>query len=235
MTDSMIPYSFIPGTKAKASEVNANFISLASVIEANKDNANQVISELNTTLKNGLDLKVDKSEYVDQIPAESGTNLNAYKTKGTYIFNDLTIPLNRPQSYGGMEKGINAILIVMGDLDTSLISQTWYVMNNEFELYTRYFKDGKWTEWKPATGKYTSSYVLFPNGLLLQWGSLNSASTNVTFPIAFTGVSSIAIARIGSGTNSSTGIQNVVNTGFAISSYGYYYGVYWIAVGFKEV
>jgi len=233
MTDSMIPYSFIPGTKAKASEVNANFISLASVIEANKDNANQVISELNTTLKNGLDLKVDKSEYVDQIIAESGTNLNAYKTKGTYIFNDLTIPLNRPQSYGGMEKGINAILIVMGDIDTSLISQTWYVMNNEFELYTRYFKDGKWTEWKPATGKFTGSYILFPNGLLIQGGA--TTGTSITFPIAFTTFSSVTIARVGSGNNSSTGVQNITTTGFQISSYGYYYGVYWIAVGYKEV
>ena len=29
MTNSMIPYSFIPGTKAKAGEVNANFVAFA--------------------------------------------------------------------------------------------------------------------------------------------------------------------------------------------------------------
>ena len=37
MTNSMIPYSFVPGTKAKADEVNANFISLANFIEQNKN------------------------------------------------------------------------------------------------------------------------------------------------------------------------------------------------------
>ena len=36
MANSMIPYSFIPGTKAKAGEVNANFVALADTIEANK-------------------------------------------------------------------------------------------------------------------------------------------------------------------------------------------------------
>lgn len=35
MSNSLIPYSFIPGAKAKAQEVNANFISLAEKIEEN--------------------------------------------------------------------------------------------------------------------------------------------------------------------------------------------------------
>ena len=43
MTDTLIPYSFIPGTKAKASEVNANFIAVA-------DN----ISTLTTTVETKL-------------------------------------------------------------------------------------------------------------------------------------------------------------------------------------
>ena len=57
MTNSMIPYSFVPGTKAKASEVNANFISLANVITQNQTiSANSIqsiqeqISTISTTL-----------------------------------------------------------------------------------------------------------------------------------------------------------------------------------------
>lgn len=38
MTNSMIPYSFTPGTKAKAQEVNANFIALAEKIDENNKN-----------------------------------------------------------------------------------------------------------------------------------------------------------------------------------------------------
>lgn len=39
MTNSLIPYSFTPGTKAKAQEVNANFNALADKIESNNSTA----------------------------------------------------------------------------------------------------------------------------------------------------------------------------------------------------
>ena len=39
MTNSMIPYSFTPGTKAKAQEVNANFVALADKIDENNATA----------------------------------------------------------------------------------------------------------------------------------------------------------------------------------------------------
>lgn len=39
MSNSLIPYSFTPGTKAKAQEVNANFIALADKIEENNTTA----------------------------------------------------------------------------------------------------------------------------------------------------------------------------------------------------
>lgn len=50
MTNSMIPYSFVPGTKAKADEVNANFISLANFIEQNKNSTANDIETINKTL-----------------------------------------------------------------------------------------------------------------------------------------------------------------------------------------
>lgn len=37
MSNSLIPYSFTPGTKAKAQEVNANFIALSEKIEENRE------------------------------------------------------------------------------------------------------------------------------------------------------------------------------------------------------
>lgn len=48
MTESLIPYSFIPGTKAKAQEVNANFIALAGKIQDNQTSVTNQLSEFKT-------------------------------------------------------------------------------------------------------------------------------------------------------------------------------------------
>lgn len=45
MSNSLIPYSFTPGAKAKAQEVNANFIALAEKIEENREYTTGQIAE----------------------------------------------------------------------------------------------------------------------------------------------------------------------------------------------
>ena len=52
MTNSIIPYSFTPGTKAKAQELNANFNALAEKIESN--NATTVHTTSNATIEGEL-------------------------------------------------------------------------------------------------------------------------------------------------------------------------------------
>ena len=52
MTNSLIPYSFIPGTKAKAQEVNANFIALADRIVENKEYTDAKIDATISTVNN---------------------------------------------------------------------------------------------------------------------------------------------------------------------------------------
>ena len=79
MANSMIPYSFIPGTKAKAGEVNANFIALADIIEANRQTASGDIEDVNEVLKT----KADKTELINEHTIlETDTDLNDYKTQG---------------------------------------------------------------------------------------------------------------------------------------------------------
>lgn len=51
-----VPYSFVPGTKAKADEVNANFIDVLSKIE----DTNTRIDESNSSLDSGLSEVTDK-------------------------------------------------------------------------------------------------------------------------------------------------------------------------------
>ena len=55
MTDVLIPYSFVPGTKAMANEVNANFIALAKGVEDCKSFATQSIDDFNVEMETRLD------------------------------------------------------------------------------------------------------------------------------------------------------------------------------------
>ena len=105
MANSMIPYSFIPGTKAKASEVNANFIALADKIDTNKAACDEDVSDI----YEAMSTKAEKTELINEhTVTEADTDLDDYKTKGTYIFSSLYTPENIPQGTSGM-------LIVTGD------------------------------------------------------------------------------------------------------------------------
>ncbi len=55
MANSLIPYSFVPGTKAMASEVNANFIALAQSVDEGRTFTTESIEEFNNTLEERLD------------------------------------------------------------------------------------------------------------------------------------------------------------------------------------
>ncbi len=50
MSESLIPYSFIPGTKAKAQEVNANFIALADEIQGAKASTTEQLNTLEESI-----------------------------------------------------------------------------------------------------------------------------------------------------------------------------------------
>ncbi len=55
MTNSTIPYSFIPGTKAKANEVNANFLSLADAIDQTKEYTQSQIESIQTKIDEDIE------------------------------------------------------------------------------------------------------------------------------------------------------------------------------------
>ena len=55
MANSLIPYSFVPGTKAMASEVNANFIALAQAVEDGKTFTSESIEDFHSEMEECLD------------------------------------------------------------------------------------------------------------------------------------------------------------------------------------
>ncbi len=225
MTNSMIPYSFIPGTKAKADEVNANFIALADVIEANKTTTSGDIEDI----KEILETKADKTELINEYTIlETDTDLDDYKTKGAYVFISKYKPKNIP-------KGGAGLLFVTGHKD-SLIKQIWYCTEDNPEIFTRNFTASKWTEWRSACGiekKDQIGYLQLSNGIIIQWGS--NVGSVVTYPIAFTTIAAPVFSKIGWGQTyerSDTGIENFSLTGFNVGSSGLFKNMDWIAIGY---
>lgn len=93
MTNSLIPYSFIPGTKAKASEVNANFLSLAEAIETNHTNALNEIADLNTQIAADISETSAQLSKIDLSNTNLITNCILSAPNGVAGYNTATITI----------------------------------------------------------------------------------------------------------------------------------------------
>jgi hypothetical protein len=222
----MIPYSFIPGTKAKAGEVNANFIALADTITKNKETAYDDILDVKELMKD----KADKDELITNFTVSTAeTDLDDYTTAGTYVFSSLYTPNNIP-------KGDAGILLVMG-VDASTIKQVWYCDGENGEIFTRNYQDSEWSEWSSIVGEVsmdTAGYLRLANGLILQWG-LGNSSKSITYPIAFETMACPVFVKEGVGTGfekSDTGFTEQTLTGFTINTAGRFYSQNWLAIGY---
>lgn len=225
MTNSMIPHSFIPGTKAKASEVNENFISLANFIEQNKSSATADIEELNEK----VDTKADKTELVtEHTISEINTNLNDYKTKGTYVFTSVYKPVNIPAGSAG-------VLVVTGAID-SCIKQVWFCDGTNAQIFTRNYIDSAWTSWTSHCGsvkKAINGYLQLANGIIIQWGNTNS--TSITYPKAYSTYATPVFMKCGFGSSherSDTGFITTTLTGFTYATGGICTSIRWVAIGY---
>lgn len=234
MTDSMIPYSFTPGTKAKAAEVNANFIALASFIESNKTLSATEISNTNTKFDNKVSnletTKADKTELIHEFTvSETETDLDDYKTSGTYIFSSTYTPLNIPKGDAGM-------LLVTGKTD-SVIKQIWICDDENPEIYTRDFKETAWGDWKSTLGiinKEKLGYFKLPNGMMIQWGGQRPSSV-VTYPIAYSRIGIAMFTKAGyweGAGQSDMGLTSENLTGFKMSARGSFGSLNWVSIGF---
>lgn len=225
MTNSMIPYSFIPGTKAKAGEVNANFIALANIIEENKEITAENILEITEILQQ----KADKTELTTNFTVtDADTDLNDYKTAGTYIFSSLYTPTNIP-------KGTSGTLAVSG-CENSTIKQIWYCDGENGEIFTRNYQNSGWTNWQSTIGNFNKAnpgYLRLPNGFLIQWGQ--ASSNGVVYPIAYSTVACPVALKNGCGldfTRSDMGFTSESLTGFTYTTSGHYCWLNWIAIGY---
>lgn len=230
MTNSVIPYAFTPGTKAKAGEVNANFNALAELIEQNKNISDESLSDLSEQIETINTDKADKTDLITEHNiSESGVSANTCLTKGSYIFNSV--------NGEGIPTTIKTgVLIVHGDKN-SILQQIWVPDGYLPNVNIRRYRNGAWGDWYPITGLFgqygSVGWYKLPNGLILQWG-LNTA-VNVTYPIAYTTIAIPYFTKNGAnGTyeRSDTGINSQNNTGFSAGSAGYTMGINWFVIGY---
>ena len=225
MTNSMIPYSFVPGTKAKAGEVNANFIALAEVISQNNNSALDAIATINSTLLT----KADKTQLINEhIVTEIDTDLDDYTTKGTYRFSSSYTPSHVPT---GSTAGI---LIVTND-GADIVKQIWFCNETYNNILTRDFDGTNWSDWSSIAGDMTLNspvgYVRCRNGLLIQWGM--NTNFKVTYPIAYTSFCSAVVTKSGKNNSSQadSGFSTSGLVGFTFVTGGYTAYLNWIAIG----
>ena len=92
MTNPLIPYSFIPGTKAKANEVNANFITLAdNITEISAETATKLNKDFSNISQSGLDFLKENtapSRNIGEIVASTLplTDAGLHLLDGTIIY-----------------------------------------------------------------------------------------------------------------------------------------------------
>ena len=227
----MIPYSFVPGTKAKAGEVNAIFSALANAItqyQTTSANNIQNLQDLVESISETLAEKADRSELQTNFTVtETDTNLDTYLTPGTYIFDSEHSPINPPVGTSGM-------LVVTGT--ETKIKQIWYSDSSNTAAQTRNYTNSSWSSWVSNAGISSlrnAGYLRMPNGLIIQWG--HATGTSNTYPIAFPSVACVVLTKNGASSafeRSDSGLTSQTLTGFVYTSYGVCTNINWIAIGY---
>lgn len=107
MTNSLIPYSFTPGTKAKAQEVNANFIALATQIEENKEYTTDKIKEtLESVNTDKADKNLSNTGLITNCILEAPNGVVEYSGNTIIIKNGLKVLIPNGRNLDGSVKSI---------------------------------------------------------------------------------------------------------------------------------
>lgn len=108
MSNSLIPYSFIPGTKAKAQEVNANFIALADQIAENKNYTDIKISETVSSMDaQKADLKLGNTTLVSNCILDAPNGIVTYTGNTITVKSGLNVLIPNGRNNDGTYRCIN--------------------------------------------------------------------------------------------------------------------------------
>lgn len=177
MTNSLIPYSFIPGTKAKAQEINENFIALANQITENKEYTDSKIEDVRTSVtEDRADKKLTNTSLITNCVLEAPNGIVTYTGNTLTVKSGLKVLIPNGRNTDGSYKSIQRTLSqdkLLTGIKNNTVSVVFVGQNSvdtvsaiQFGTKTPPFSLGIW--YNPVenqTYKYntnTSEWELFP-------------------------------------------------------------------------
>ena len=183
MTDSLIPYSFVPGTKARASEVNANFSAVAEAINSCNSSMSDLETEINTDLSNKLDLIMSNSHNITNCIICAPNGVATYSGATVTVKSGLKVLIPNGQNSDGSLK--NIVYTLASDTSTSentTNGKYYFALNSEGNLFTfaksNYYR-GNIAE-RPATLNNSEKFVYYALDTNKIYSSSGSTSANWT-------------------------------------------------------
>jgi len=95
MTNPLIPNTFVPGTKAKAQEVNANFIALAEEIQGTQSNTKEQFEQLRSEIDEKMDYVAENYAQKNLVNTNSITNSVLEAPNGVALYDGQTITIQQ--------------------------------------------------------------------------------------------------------------------------------------------
>lgn len=142
MSQNAIPYSFIPGTKAKASEVNANFTFLKDKIDEIQTSLSSTSGELDifvTNTQNDVqnlqdtkcDKKLENTGFITNCIIEAPNGVVSYSGSNVTAHNGLKVLIPDGKNDDGTFKNIEYTISedVIKDLSNTTVSGVLYIDN----------------------------------------------------------------------------------------------------------
>ena len=91
MSNSLIPHTFVPGTKAKAQEVNANFIALAEEIQDTQNTASTMFTQVHNEVVDAKEEIAEDYSDIDMTNTKMLTNVILEAPNGVVSYNIQTV------------------------------------------------------------------------------------------------------------------------------------------------
>lgn len=219
MANSLIPYSFVPGTKAMASEVNANFLALANSVEEGKQYTDESIEKFNTELEARLE------EYDGFVAEKLQPNLsNSLNISNCIIEQPQRIRYTLEKTKLTIKAG-SVVIVPYGIVDlrekhpigSTFISENFKVVDTQFTskgffVWAELQKDISNTNTSATTSERQP--YLYLNGSLGGMVNMESGTSNTASSI-YTIYYNTATNRIGVATNTTTiSYDNVISFPF---------------------
>ncbi|MBO7672980.1 hypothetical protein J6S88_06195 [bacterium] len=181
MTDSLIPYSFVPGTKAKASEVNANFIALADAIDASNDSISDLSDLTDTKLAGKLDLNMSNSHTLTNCIVEAPNGVATYSNLTITAKSGLKVLIPDGLNSDGSLKSIKYTLSTdVSTTDLATDSEKIFALSISGSLmiiYKNCYLTGKYSS-RPAFLKDTNPYIYYATDTNQMYVTLGSTTAN---------------------------------------------------------